>query len=167
MKIVHVVGLFACVLSATALIVACSSDDGLDPGGSSGSSGTVGASGDGGSVGDAMLEKCAVPPGTYSMHYTENDGGLNCNVPSNTTIVVESGSVDAGSGDSCASHFAPNSCQFAQRCQSTDGDLTTITTTTTQVEDATFSGMQTITTMKVSDGSVVSNCSYNFVADKK
>ena len=178
---------FASMFTVFGLLVACSDDNtgttgGTSSGassssGSSGSSGSNGSSGDNGSSGGAA-DKCEIPPGKYTVKYTTKPGGTGpagqpCqDLPESEIEVKEDSDADGGSGtpepqEGCTVDTNEAECTVSVNCENTNSGFTTTTQFVTTTKDGAVKGSTSSKTVKDDDGSVVSDCSYEFEWTKK
>ncbi len=163
--------------SVVLLVVACSSSETGTGTGTGTDSGTTGdgaaANTDGGgggtdSGGGGETDKCALAPGKYTSHYTSATGTTTCPKPPDSSFTIsasDGGTTDAGSA--CTSTTDTATCTVTTECTFTTSGYTTKSKTVIKNSNGAVTGSQTSKTSKDADGSVLSDCTYEFTWTKE
>jgi hypothetical protein len=110
-----------------------------------------------------------IPPGSYTVHYTLGAASLPaCQPIADQTITIQppDGGATAQPPAGCTYKSDAIACTFVSDCTFATNGFTT-TSKTTFAYGAVISGTSASKVVKDSDGSVISNCTYEFTYTKK
>ena len=177
MNVRHLGIFVASTLATAGVLLACSSDSSSSSSSSSGGS-SSGSSGSSGSTSSSSgssgsTDKCALPDGQYKVHYTKKAGsGASCpDLPDQTVTVDSTKKSDAGAGDGgtngCTTKTDEANCSVTVDCTTKTSGFTTVSNTQTKISNGSLTGSQTSKTTNDADGSVLSDCGYDFTWTKQ
>lgn len=180
MKVRHFGIAAGSVVAMCGLVMACSDDSTTSSSSSSGgsSSGSTSSSSSGGSSSGSTSSSsssssggasaCEIAPGTYTAKYTETSGNAGCTAIPDQTFEIKAsdgGTSNADAGSACQVTLDEANCSSVIECKYSQSGFTTTTKTTFSTK--TLTGTQASKTVKDSDQSVLSNCSYDVAWTKK
>jgi hypothetical protein len=181
MKVRHFGIAAGSIVAMCGLVVACSDDStsstsssGSSSGGSS--SGSTSSSSSGGSSSGSTSSSsssgganaCEIAPGTYTVKSTRTAGDpAKCPEASNDIEIKETdgGKSDVDAGSACKVTVDEANCSSVIECTYSTSGFTTTTKSTFSTK--TLTGSNSSKTVKDSDGSVLSECSYDVSWTKK
>ncbi len=121
------------------------------------SSAPVGPGGPGG-------DGCAIVAGAYRVHFAPSSAP-GCPTPSDTDVTVTSSNPiptsNTDSGLTCTT--VEGSCSFTSTCAGDTSGYSTAAVISVDVADGTISGKETVTSTMEATGSVLLDCTYDFV----
>lgn len=115
-------------------------------------------------------DKCAIPPGTYTMTFTarpggKDSGGRPCEQHLVGELEIKEKMPELAEG--CSLEMDEATCTHTVKCKTTGGGLTTTSETVTSYKDGKVTGSLTTKIVDDADGGVVGDCSYDFEGTKK